>query len=110
MGIRPEDVKITPGDMAADGLAAGVCLTAEPLGSETLDTIDMAPDDLRVLHRETHVSLPEGSRTAVQTRAKARVHVFDTQSGTRLISAIDRDGAWHVTETADARARQECGL
>ncbi len=102
LGIRPEDVRLAPGTEAACGLASGVCLTAEPLGSETLYTVDLKPEGLRILHRETHVSLQEGTRTTVLPRQDARVHVFDSASGVRLFSMIDRAGVWQVTETSAA--------
>lgn len=100
LGIRPEDVMIAPNEASRGSLATGQCLTAEPLGSETLYTINVSDEGLRVLHRETHVSQKEGSNTVVKTRPNARAHVFSTESGKRLISTINLDGTWRATESS----------
>ncbi|MCA1777346.1 MAG: ABC transporter ATP-binding protein [Loktanella sp.] len=84
VGIRPEDL-----DLVGDGpeLAAGPCVTAEPLGSESLYNINIADDLCRVLKRETIVSMPEGSRAPVHLRRGARLHLFGA-NGARIGGAV----------------------
>lgn len=99
LGIRPEDLVIgSAGGVAmAEPIATGPCITAEPLGSETLYNIDIAGLSVRALLRETHVSLPEGSATALSLKSGTRIHVFDTASGKRLVSALLGQGeSWLV--------------
>ncbi|MFN3953420.1 MAG: ABC transporter ATP-binding protein [Pararhodobacter sp.] len=97
LGIRPEDLAIGPLDTTPEPLAIGPCITAEPLGSETLYNIDIAGSLVRALLRETHVSFPEGSKTALSLKPGARIHVFDTATENRLVSAVcDPDSVWRV--------------
>lgn len=83
-GIRPEDL-----DLSGPGpdLASGPCITAEPLGSETLYNIDVAGATCRVLRRETAVSMPEGKTAPVHLRPGARLHLFGPD-GTRIGGAV----------------------
>ncbi len=103
MGIRPEDLEVGPTDSLVAPLGSGPCVVAEPLGSETLYNIQIADQFVRALRRETHVSLPEGSATALGPRSGARCHVFDAGSGIRLASVLmGADGYWQVTQSAAA--------
>lgn len=76
-------------DLSGPGplLATASCITAEPLGSETLYNIDIAGTACRVLRRETSVSLPEGQTARVHLRPGARLHLFDAD-GTRIGGAV----------------------
>ena len=86
-GLRPEDLDLSgPGPQ----LATGRCITAEPLGSETLYNIDVAGTSTRVVRRETAVSLPEGKTTPVHIRPGARLHLFGTD-GARIGGAIQEE-------------------
>ncbi|MFN3973282.1 MAG: ABC transporter ATP-binding protein [Gemmobacter sp.] len=83
-GIRPEDL-----DIAGEGMQVGQgrCITAEPLGSETLYNIEIGDDLRRVLRRETSVSLPEGAMAPVCLREGARLHLFGAD-GARIGGAV----------------------
>lgn len=83
-GIRPEDLDLSgPGS----ALAKGTCVTAEPLGSETLYNIDLAGATCRLVRRETAVSLPEGQPTSIYLRPGARLHLFGA-NGSRVGGAV----------------------
>ncbi|MFN3664041.1 ABC transporter ATP-binding protein [Yoonia sp.] len=90
-GIRPEDLDLS-GPGAA--LGTGPCITAEPLGSETLYNVEIDGALTRVLRRETFVSLPEGQTAPVHLRPGARVHLFNAQ-GSRIGGAV-------LSETVDS--------
>lgn len=98
-GIRPEDLDL--GGIGAT-FATGPCLTAEPLGSETLYNIDIAGTSCRVVKRETAVSLPEGGTARVQLRPGARLHLFGPD-GLRIGGAVQGDTdaslGWHPDES-----------
>ncbi|WP_333834461.1 ABC transporter ATP-binding protein [Rubrimonas sp.] len=95
LGVRPEELEIGPGEGASSALAAGPCVTAEPLGSETLYSVEIARQLVRTIRRETHVSLPEGGGVALSLRPGSRVHVFDAASGVRIVGAVlGADGSW----------------
>ncbi|MFU8824872.1 ABC transporter ATP-binding protein [Yoonia sp.] len=99
-GIRPEDLDLT-GPGAA--LGAGPCITAEPLGSETLYNVEIDGALTRVLRRETRVSLPEGQTAAVSLRPGARVHLFNAQ-GSRIGGAVLSETAGSTQWVPDAEA------
>ncbi|MFN6980127.1 MAG: ABC transporter ATP-binding protein, partial [Gemmobacter sp.] len=99
LGIRPEDLAIGPAAGPPDPIATGPCITAEPLGSETLYNVEIGGLSVRTLLRETAVSLPEGSAAALSPKPGMRVHVFDTATGRRMASALaGPDGTWQVPE------------
>ncbi len=86
LGVRPEDLDL---DFATTGetfrLGHGPCITAEPLGSETLYNIALGKNLLRILRQESHVSIRDGDEAGVKLAAGARLHFFDEASGRRLI-------------------------
>ena len=96
-GVRPEDL-----DLGGDGpaLGTGPCITAEPLGSETLYNITISGATCRVLRRETFVSLPEGQMAPVHLRAGARLHLFG-EDGLRIGGAVLRDSVGQLGWTPD---------
>ncbi len=96
-GLRPEDL-----DLSGPGahLGIGPCITAEPLGSETLYNIDIAGISARVLRRETAVSLPEGQTTPVHLRPGARVHLFGPD-GARIGGAVQGETPDHPVWAPD---------
>ncbi|TGD41279.1 ABC transporter ATP-binding protein [Pseudotabrizicola sediminis] len=91
-GIRPEDLDL--GGVGA-ALGMGPCVTAEPLGSETLYNIDVSGVTCRVLRRETSVSMPEGQTAPVHLRSGARLHLFGAD-GLRIGGTVLRDSIGHV--------------
>ncbi|TGD61628.1 ABC transporter ATP-binding protein [Tabrizicola sp. WMC-M-20] len=96
-GIRPEDLDLTgPGP----ALANGPCITAEPLGSETLYNIDLAGTTCRLLRRETTVSLPEGQTASLHLRPGARLHLFGA-NGSRIGGAVLSEAPGHADWLAD---------
>lgn len=100
-GIRPEDLDLTgPGP----ALGAGPCITAEPLGSETLYNVEIDGALTRVLRRETSVSLPEGQKASVHLRPGARVHLFDN-NGVRIGGAVLGDVAGQTIWVPEEEAR-----
>ena len=100
LGVRPEDVDIAPElhHTAGDGrtLGHGTCATAEPLGAETLYNIALGHSLVRILRRETHVSLGESQSTALRLGPEARLHLFDETSGRRLAGLLldSEGGSW----------------
>ncbi|MBW6454600.1 MAG: ATP-binding cassette domain-containing protein [Trueperaceae bacterium] len=110
LGVRPVDLDLrasaAPRDEGGPAvLASGTCLTAEPLGSETLYNVTVAKELVRVLRYETHVGIREGERASVALAPGARLHVFDETSGKRLAGvALQADGMgarWRPYENAD---------
>ena len=103
LGIRPEDLGL--GSDAGSGetaplLGRGPCLTAEPLGSETLYNIGLGDAPLRLMRRETHVGLPEGANAPVMLRPGARLHLFDATTGARRAGLLQNPtpagtAVWH---------------
>ena len=101
-GLRPEDLDLSGPGIA---LASGTCITAEPLGSETLYNIDAGGGGLRILRRETAVSLPEGQPAQVHLRPGARLHLFGddgTRIGGAVLGAETGDSAWTPDESLAA--------
>jgi ABC-type sugar transport system ATPase subunit len=117
LGIRPEDLDFrdpTPGtheDDESDGRLGGAqCLTAEPLGSETLYNVEAAGERIQLLRRDTHVMLDPDQHAELFVADGGRVHIFDAATGAR-IAGVQRhidDGrtTWEPFTTAD-RSRRE---
>jgi len=89
LGVRPVDLDLRASDApSGEGEAAtlgtGTCLTAEPLGSETLYNVTVAKQLVRIVRFETHVNVREGARASFLLAPGARLHVFDEASGKRL--------------------------
>jgi len=116
LGVRPEDLdfrdpSITPDGAETDGRLGGAqCLTAEPLGSETLYNVDTAGHRVQLLRRDTHIMLDPDERTELFIADGGRVHVFDAATGAR-IAGVQRhvdDGRtlWEPFTTADRSRRQ----
>lgn len=91
VGIRPENVDLGHGkqDVARSVvLGHGPCITAEPLGAETLYNVELGSTLVRIVRRETHVSLNESETADVLVTQGARLHVFDKESGKRLAGLV----------------------
>ncbi|MDM0110623.1 sn-glycerol-3-phosphate ABC transporter ATP-binding protein UgpC [Variovorax sp. J22R133] len=80
-GARPEHFEIT---QHGDGLPAEV-IVVEPTGSETQIALRVGAQDIVAAFRERVVVRP-GERISVRPQA-AHVHVFDRDSGLRLLAA-----------------------
>ena len=113
LGVRPVDLDLRAASAARDEdgpavLGTGPCLTAEPLGSETLYNVTIAKELVRILRYETHVGVREGARASVVVAPGARLHVFDETSGKRLAGlALQGDGMrarWLPFENAEPLA------
>ncbi len=98
LGVRPVDLDLQASPAPRDEggpatLATGTCLTAEPLGSETLYNVSVAKELVRILRYETHVAVREGAPASVVVAPGARLHFFDETSGRRLAGvALHDDG------------------
>ena len=108
LGIRPEDLDLAaaPADYPSDtgrrlpSLGTGPCITAEPLGAETLYNIELGQKLVRVLRRETSVGFAEGSATRLHLTAEARLHFFTRATGRRRTGLVRRDdGSWQPEPT-----------
>lgn len=108
IGIRPENVDLGHGKQESSRsvvLGHGPCITAEPLGAETLYNVEIGKTLVRVVRRETHVSLNEAETADVLVTHGARLHLFDKASGKRLAGVVlQNDGTglkWMPFTTAD---------
>ena len=100
VGVRPDDLDFRDAAAGSDESLAGVtCVTAEPLGAQTLYNVDLAGTLVQLLRGDTHVMLSEGSNADLVVGDEGRVHVFDHDSGDRV------GGVQRVTD--DGRARWE---
>ena len=96
LGVRPVDLDLNASPAPRDEggpviIGTGPCLTAEPLGSETLYNISIAKELVRILRSETHVGVREGARVSIVLARGARLHLFDETSGKRLAGVALRD-------------------
>jgi len=82
-GIRPEHLRL-----AADGFAATVLVT-EPTGSEVLVGVRAGGQDLLCLFRE-RLSFTRG-QTVTLAPAAGMVHLFDAETGARVVDAGSRE-------------------
>ena len=98
LGVRPVDLDLNASPAPRDEggpviIGTGPCLTAEPLGSETLYNVTVAKELVRILRYETHVAVREGAPASVVVAPGARLHSFDETSGRRLAGgALHDDG------------------
>ncbi len=116
VGVRPEDLDFDDpaGEVSTNTarLANVQCVTAEPLGSETLYNVDLDGFLLQLLRRDTHVMLTEGHNADLHVANGGRVYVFDATSGDRIAGLhLLTDGAgqpfWQPFATADRAAMLE---
>lgn len=91
VGIRPEAVDLRdpasapPEQPGIDGrLGQFECITAEPLGFETLYNIEVGSELGRVMRQDTYIQFPEGSNTEAFVAEGGRVHLFDSESKARI--------------------------
>ena len=96
IGVRPEDVKITDGN---DGAPADVFVT-EPLGGETVVDLHFAGQVLKALTPPALAPKP-GDRVRVSFDPR-RLHVFDGETGSALVSAGGADGVFVVESASSA--------
>lgn len=97
VGIRPDDLDLTG---SGPSLGTGPCLTAEPLGSETLYNIEIGGKLVRALRRETSVSCAEGKVATLYLRPGARLHLFGPDGarvGGAILSPEDATEHWLAT-------------
>jgi len=87
MGVRPEDIEVTPAALSAPGSSESLALVArvdlvEPLGNETFihTTVGSHSITVRVEGRE----LPEVESSVTLRVEPARLHWFDLESGDHL--------------------------
>ena len=104
LGVRPEDIDLA--QATGPALGRGLCVTAEPLGSETLYNVALGRATIRLLRRETHVSLAEGETATLRLCPGARLHVFDGATGGRLAGILrapspEGDVVWRPFTTAE---------
>jgi multiple sugar transport system ATP-binding protein len=95
LGVRPEDVQIASGNGGAD---ADVFVT-EPLGGETVVDLHLGGQVLKALTPPALAPNP-GDRVRVGFDPR-RLHVFDGETGSALVSAGGSDGVFAV-ESAPA--------
>ena len=74
-GLRPDDVKLEPGDQ-------GVVKAVEPTGSETHVQVTVAGLDVTVVSKD-RIHLRPGDRVALDLGCSNR-HLFNAETGTRL--------------------------
>ena len=91
VGIRPEALDLrdpgatSMGDSGTDGrLGLFECVTAEPLGSETLYNVKVGSDFGRIMRPDTYVEFEEGANVEAFVALGGRVHLFDSASGDRI--------------------------
>lgn len=90
LGVRPEDLDLVAAspESSTRTLGSGTCITAEPLGAETLYNVALAKLLVRILRYETHVTVSEGDAVGVALRSGARLHLYDEASGKRLAGLV----------------------
>lgn len=93
LGVRPEDLDLVSASSDSSTrstrtLGSGTCITAEPLGAETLYNVALAKLLVRILRYETHVTVSEGDAVGVALRSGARLHLYDEVSGKRLAGLV----------------------
>src|SRR5579859_3791542 len=80
LGFRPEHAELV--ESASDGSLAGEVYVIEPLGNETLVTIDIG-GGLVNIRQPADFAMPVGSRCAVRPMAR-HLHLFDVETGEAL--------------------------
>jgi multiple sugar transport system ATP-binding protein len=80
LGFRPEHARLVE-SVAADSLA-GEIYVIEPLGNETLVTVDLG-DTLVNIRQPSDFSMPVGTRCGVEPAAR-HLHLFDVETGEAL--------------------------
>ena len=110
IGVRPEDLDFADPAVERRGLAVtaelggATCVTAEPLGSETLYNVDLDGQLVQLLRRDTHVMLEEEANAILHVADEGRVHIFDHDSGQRIagMQCMEQDGKarWEPFTTA----------
>jgi ABC-type sugar transport system ATPase subunit len=82
-GMRPEDLTwVPPGTDADGGCLRGTALVVEPLGPDTLVSLELAGTEVSC--RLPPRSVRRAGETVTLTLDPARVHLFDRTSGQRL--------------------------
>jgi multiple sugar transport system ATP-binding protein len=84
LGFRPEHAELV--DPSSNGSLPGEVYVVEPLGNETLVTIDLG-DALVNIRQPADFSMPVGSRCGVRPAAR-HLHLFDEESGVALKTGL----------------------
>ncbi|MFI5003303.1 MAG: ABC transporter ATP-binding protein, partial [Reyranellales bacterium] len=84
LGFRPEHAELA--DSSSNGALAGEIYVVEPLGNETLVTIDVG-DGLVNIRQPADFSMPVGAHCAVRPMAR-HLHLFDVETGEALKTGI----------------------
>jgi ABC-type sugar transport system ATPase subunit len=83
VGLRPEALAwLAPGQASAAGVVSGTASVVEPLGAETLVTIELAGHALHA--RVPPRSVRHAGESVCLAVAPEALHVFDAASGARL--------------------------
>jgi len=84
LGFRPEHAELV--EHSSNGSLAGEIYVVEPLGNETLVTIDVG-DALVNVRQPAEFSMPVGSRCGVRPIAR-HLHLFDEETGLNLKTGV----------------------